>query len=596
MPKEWVIPPSWPDRAAVAQRLNVSPVVAQVLYNRGLAEAAEIGRFLDPKMTDLHPPEAIPGTVAAAERILDAIRAGRKIVLFGDYDVDGVTGVAILWHCIRLAGGQPEFYIPHRLEEGYGLNADAVASLADDGAQLIVSVDCGVTAIEPAALAKRRGVELIITDHHTPLRDADAQVQLPDDTLVVHPALGTDAPLNPHLSGAGVALKLAWALAQQASAATRVSPEFRDFLVNAMGLAALGTIADVVPLVGENRAIAYHGLRGLRTSTLPGVVALIDAAGLANANLKGYDIGFKIAPRLNAVGRMGHARLAVEMLTRADLDEARRIARNLEQHNSARRALERRIAAEARELMRTSGQDGDAHRAIVLAAKGWHAGIIGIVAARLVDEFHRPTVLIALDGDAGQGSGRSVPGFDLHSALHACREHLTSCGGHAMAAGLRITADAVPAFSDAFQARAATTLTSADLRPRLRIDDEVPLGSLDEKLVADLARMEPFGCGNPGPRLATPWVEVVGEPRVVGSNGEHLQVTLAHAGLQRKGIAFGMAKYRGPLCDSRRCRVAFEPIVNEFNGRRSVELQIEDFQFPAEAGERESARLASRLA
>lgn len=586
MPREWVISPPWPGRRSVSERLDVAPAVAQVLFNRGLADADAIARFLEPRMTDLYPPESVAGVVPAAERLVDAARAARRIVLYGDYDVDGVTGVAILWHALRMIGANAEWYVPHRIEEGYGLSPAAIGTLADEGADVIVSVDCGVTAIESAALARRRGVELIITDHHAPHRDADGRTILPPETLIVHPNLpeagpGPVEPCNRDLSGAGVAFKLAWAIAQRASGSAKVRPDFRDFLVNAMSLAALGTIADVVPLLGENRVISFHGLRGLPAARLPGLVALMEAAELTGARLTGYDIGFKLAPRLNAVGRMGHARLAVQLLTRADDTEARQIAHHLEDLNRKRRTVDRRIAAEAREMAHRSGQDAPECRAIVLAADGWHAGVIGIAAARLVDEFHKPVVLIALDGEAGQGSARSVPGFALNEALAACGEHLSGHGGHAMAAGLRIEASRVPAFRDAFHAYATARLNRAAMTPRLMIDAEVELAALDEKLVDDFARLEPFGSGNPEPCLSTDWVSVVGEPRVVGANGEHLQFVLVQNGLQRRAIAFGHAKYRAPLCDARRCRVAFAPIINEFGGRRAVEIQVRDLQFPA---------------
>jgi single-stranded-DNA-specific exonuclease len=509
MSDEWLIPPPWPQRDDVARRLRISPVAAQVLHNRGLTDPDDIRRFLEPRIADLHPPETLPGATFAAERIAAAIADRRRIVLYGDYDVDGVTGVAILWHTLRLAGAEPEFYIPHRLEEGYGVNTDAVQSLADQGAQLIITVDCGVTAHQAADLARRRGVELIITDHHAPLRDEQGRPVLPDASCIVHPALNPSdsnadsPPSNPDLSGAGVALKLAWAVFQRVSGSDRVRTEFRDFLVTAIGLAALGLIADVVPLTGENRIIACHGLRGLPHAPLPGVAAMIEACGLTGARLTGYDIGFRIAPRLNAVGRMGHARLAVELFTRADDDEARRIARNLEQHNTARRSLERRIANEARQMVRDTRQDSDAARAIVLAAERWHAGVIGIVASRLVDEFRRPTVLIALENGAGQGSARSIPGFHLNEALAACREHLTTFGGHAMAAGLRLDSAAAAPFAHAFQRFAAQRLTAADLRRRVRLDDEVRLADLDEQLVRDFAAMEPSAAATP-PRASPP--------------------------------------------------------------------------------------------
>ncbi len=582
MPKDWVIAPPAEGRSALAAALRVSPVVAQVLCNRGVAQVDAARQFLKPAISDMPPPDAFPATLRAAERIVEAVRAGKKIVLYGDYDVDGVTGVSILWHCLRLAGADPGFYIPDRIEEGYGINANALAKLADDGAQVVISVDCGITAIEPAALARQRGVELIITDHHHPKIGADGQPELPD-AMIVHPAVTQhDDPAypNPHLCGAGVALKLSWAIAQRVSGATKVRPEFREFLLDALGLAAMGTVADIVPLVGENRILAHHGLLGLPQCRLPGVRALLKAAGLFGKKVAGYDIGFKLAPRLNAMGRMGHARLAVELLTRAAPDEAETIARNLEEQNRRRQSVERELTAQAKQMVIDQHQDDDSVRAIVLASPGWHAGIIGIVASKIVETFGRPAVLIAVENGVGQGSARSIRNFPLIEALNECGEHLLTCGGHAMAAGLRIDASRIDAFREAFQARAAQLLTPGDLKPKLRLDDLVGLEQLDETLVADLERLEPCGAGNAAARLATDWLAVVGEPRAVGAGGHHLQVTLGQAQRQCKGIAFNQASLRPQLMDHRRCKAAFRPIINEWNGRRSVEMEIVDFQFP----------------
>ncbi|MFH1419158.1 MAG: single-stranded-DNA-specific exonuclease RecJ [Planctomycetota bacterium] len=582
MSKDWIIAPPAACRDELARALHISPIVAQVLANRGVSDTGAARGFLSPRLGDILSPEAMPATRPAADRIAAAVQNGESIVIFGDYDVDGITGVSILWHCLKLAGVEPGFYIPHRLEEGYGISTDAIDTLADEGAKLIVTVDCGVTAVESAARAKERGVDLIITDHHNPDTDASGAMRLPD-ALIVHPGIGPqDEPPYPNadLCGAGVAFKLAWAVAQTLSKTDKVTPEFRAFLIEALGLAALGTIADVVPLVGENRLIAHHGLQGLPQSHHPGIKALIHSAGLAGKKLDGYDIGYRLAPRLNAIGRMGHAQVAVEMLTRSTPTEAVRIAENLEQQNRARQTLERKIAAQAKEMVVEQGQDSDAVRAIVLASEGWHAGVIGIVASRIVDEFCRPAVLIALEDGQGQGSGRSIKNFPLGDVLNECREHLIACGGHDMAAGLRIDASKIDEFRVAFQARAGQRLTAADLKPKLHIDDVVDLGQLDEQLVESLARLEPFGAGNPAPRLATEMLDVTGEPRTVGSPPNHLQVVLGDGRTQCKGIAFGQAKVREQLLDCRRCRVAFRPILNEWNGRRNVEMQIIDFKFP----------------
>lgn len=583
MPKDWVIEPPAVGREALAAALRVSPIVAQVLCNRGVTTVEAARQFLKPAVADLPPPEAFPATLRAAEQIVEAVRSGKKIVLYGDYDVDGITGVAILWHCLRLAGCDAGFYIPDRIEEGYGINANALSKLADDGAQVVISVDCGITATEPAALARQRGIDLIITDHHHPKTGADGRPELPDATIV-HPGIAQPGdPLypNPDLCGAGVALKLAWAIAQKLSGATKVRPEYREFLVGALGLAAMGTVADIVPLVGENRILAHHGLSGLAECQFIGIQALIKAAGLAGKKIGGYDVGFKLAPRLNAIGRMGHARLAVELLTRAGPEDAEAIARNLEEQNRRRQSVEREITAQAKQMVIDQGQNEDSVRAIVLASAGWHAGIVGIVASRIVETFGRPAVLIALENGVGQGSARSIRNFPLVAALDDCREHLLTCGGHAMAAGLRIDAARVDGFREAFQARAARLLTPADLKPKLRLDDVVGLDQLTESLVADLERLEPCGAGNPSPKLATDWLNVVGEPRAVGAGGHHLQVTLGQGPRQCKGIAFNQAPLRETLLDHRRCKAAFRPILNEWNNRRSVEMEIVDFQFPA---------------
>jgi len=585
MPKEWLIAPPWEGRDQLAVTLGTSPTVAQILFNRDIADVETARQFMRPNMNDLIVPERLPGARQAAERIAAAVSRRDRIVIYGDYDVDGITGVSILWHCLTLAGANVDYYIPHRLDEGYGIHAAAVEQLAAEGAKLIVTVDCGITGVAAAEAARRRGVELIITDHHQPHVAEDGSIELPD-ALIVHPALpDDDCPryANPHISGAGVAFKVAWAVAQAICGAEKVSEKYREFLRDALALAALGTVADVVPLTGENRLIARFGLGGLTMCRLHGVVALIESAGLTGKKLSGYDIGFKLGPRLNAIGRMGHARLAVEMFTRAAPDEAARIAKNLESQNRARQTLERRITAEAKEQVLATGQHLDGCRAIVAASKDWHAGVIGIVASRLVDEFHRPAVMIALDNGMGQGSARSVRHFALHEALGACRKHLTTFGGHAMAAGLKIQAECVDAFREAFAAEAARRLTHADLTPRLRVDDVASLDSLDEQLVSDLARLEPYGNGNAEPRLATDWLQLAGEPRAVGANKEHLQLTLKQGSTVRKGIAFGMASRIPELLDHRRCRVAFRPMLNEWNGRTSVEMQVIDLHTPNDA-------------
>jgi single-stranded-DNA-specific exonuclease len=556
----------------LAAAAGIAPLLAQLLLNRGVQTPAEVRPFLTPDFKALLPPEALPGASAAADRLAAAARDRQKIVLYGDYDVDGVTGTAILWHALKLAGADVSFYIPSRLEEGYGLNTDAIERIAADGAKLLVTIDCGITARDQAQRARELGIELIVTDHHEP------RGQLPAAALIVHPtASGPSA--NPDLSGSGVALKIAWALAQRASGTARVSQAFRDFLLDATALAALGLIADVVPLTGENRIITSYGLRHLGQATNPGLQALLEIANLSGKkSYDDYDVGFALAPRLNAIGRMGHARLAVELFTRADADRAREIAATLDAENRKRQEVERQLVKEAEALVVDKGFHRESCRGIVLASPAWHPGVIGIAAARLVDRFQRPTILIALEDSLGQGSGRSVRHFPLHEVLCACEQHLLSHGGHAMAAGVRLRADQVDAFTAAFQAEANQRLTPADLRPRLQLDDEVELGALTLEVADAVQRLAPFGTGNPRPRLATTPVELADTPRVVGQSGAHLQLSVRQGNVYRKAIAFGAGPQASDIAEHRHLRLAFEPLINEWNGQRKVELKVIDWK------------------
>ena len=560
--------------------LNTSPLIAQLLINRVLMEPDECRSFLRPSLKCLHDPLMISQLGLAAERIAKAIKDQQKIVIYGDYDVDGITATAILWHAIRNLGGNVDYYIPHRIEEGYGLNADAVRQICDAGAGLIVTVDCGVTAIGPAAVARERGVDLIITDHHE-WHDEGCGPAWPDCLAVVHPRMAQGVPYpNPHLCGAGVAFKLAWATGMAISGATKVSESFRNYLVEATALAALGTIADVVPLVGENRVLAHFGLSGLKASKLTGIQALIAAAGLSGQTLDSYHVGFLLAPRLNAAGRMGHARLAVEMLTTADQQRAIEIATYLEQQNRERQTVEKQILAQAIQQAEQLKCADDDCRAIVLGGVGWHPGVIGIVASRIVDRFHKPAIIVALGQELGQGSGRSIPGFHLAKALDACGRHLEGHGGHEMAAGLRVRPEKFEDFRHEFGEYARRTITSQMLVRELHLDVQAELRLLNEGLVNDLKRLGPFGHGNRRPLLFLHDVELAAAPRRVGKTGDHLQLYVRQGQTRMKCIVFNA----GAMCDQLQVGMsidlAAEPQVNEFNGRTSVELAVKDLVMP----------------
>jgi single-stranded-DNA-specific exonuclease len=582
-PRRWQIDPPQAGAAELAQRLGTSPLIAQILINRGIESLDDAQAFLRPSLRELAEPSLLPGLPPAAERIARAIRDGQSIVIYGDYDVDGITATAILWHAITLLGGKVQTYIPHRIDEGYGLNCEALTQIIDGEAQLIVTVDCGITALEPAAIARQRAVDLIVTDHHHWHGDPPA---LPDCYAIVHPRLpgGTAYP-NPNLCGAGVAFKLAWGIGQAVSGAARVNQTFRDFLVEATALAALGTIADVVPLMGENRILAHFGLGGLQVSKLTGIRALIESANLTGRNLDSYHVGFLLAPRLNACGRLGHAALAVEMLTTAGETRAREIAAYLETQNRDRQAVEKQILEEALAQIESNGWADPRHRALVLGCERWHAGVIGIVASRIVDRFCRPTVMVALSNGQGQGSARSIPGFHLARALESCSSCLIASGGHEMAAGLKIQADRLDEFRRAFCQFAADNITDEMLVPHLRLEGLADLSQINEPVVRELQRLAPFGHGNRRPLLCIDSATVAAPPRRVGKTGDHLQLTIRQKRQTMRCIAFQCGELIDRLSPDTAVRLAAQPCLNEFNGRTSVELQIEDFQFATPNGD-----------
>lgn len=574
VPPLWVLLPH--DRSTLEHlrsSLQVPPLIAQLLLNRGLREPESARHFLSAPYRGLRDPDLLPGVVQAAERLQAALRDGKKICVYGDYDVDGLTGTAILWQCLQLLGANVEFYVPHRLDEGYGLNLEALRQLAKNGVATVVTVDCGIASIAEAEEARRLGLELIVTDHH------EFKETLPSADVLVHPRLpGTNYPFG-ELSGSGVAFKLAWALCQRASGTTKVTPQFREFLLDSVTLAALGMVADVVPLRDENRIFVRHGLKRLRETHSVGLNALLEVAGLREkASLGSGDIAFFLAPRLNAAGRLGCARLVVELLTTTSSPRAAELARFLDKQNQDRQQLERRILAQAREAL--DGAASDQAAAFVLDHPDWHIGVIGIVAGRLAEQFARPALLIAWHGesDIGQGSGRSVPGFALHEALQACGEGLISHGGHAAAAGFRIPRAVLPAFRERFCAYAASHFETRPSTPKLTLDAEVPLSVLTRPVVESLAQLEPFGASNPRPLLLAGPVQVAGTPRRIGNGERHLMFRVRQEGIEHRAIAFNLGERAEELMSADGwCCLVFTPSINEWQGRRDVQLEIRDF-------------------
>lgn len=586
MPKRWRIHPHDPDRIESLRRAaGIPAVVAQLLICRGITDPREAQGFLNPKLTDLHDPEHLPGCTRAAEFIHRAIAAGERITVYGDYDVDGLTGTAILWMCLKLLGAQVTYYVPHRIDEGYGLSCEALRSRMSQETRLIVSVDCGIASVEAAATARQLGLSLVITDHHEP------GPQLPEADAIVHPRLpGGTYPFG-GLSGSGVALKLAWALCQRASGAKRVGPRMKEFLMQAVGLAALGTVADMVPLVEENRVLVRHGLQSLAARPTAGMAALMRTAKLdeklrvkrsdGQPNLDSEDLAFALAPRLNAAGRLGQPQLAVELLVSDRPERVRELAQYLDGLNSTRQTLERSIYLAANKQAKEQFCPAD-DAALVLADRGWHAGVIGIVAGRLAEKYHRPVVLISWDQlgvKPGIGSARSVPGFNLHQALQACDQCLVSHGGHAAAAGLKIEEDRLDAFYAAFCEVAAAEISPQQRVAELRIDAEFPLSAFTTETVQLIERLAPFGQGNTRPLLCTTGVTLAELPRPIGSGGRHLSMKLAQHGVTLRAVAFGGGEWAEKLAAVHRpLDVAFRPVINTFRGRRTVELHLVDWR------------------
>jgi single-stranded-DNA-specific exonuclease len=570
--KRWAIEPADSRCAELARSLKTSSLLAQVLLNRGITDVSSGGVFLRPKLTELIEPEKMPGVEPAVARIRQAIKNGEKITVYGDYDVDGIAGVAILWQILTLLGGNVDYYIPHRIEEGYGLNSDAVRSLAKSGTKLLITVDCGVTAVSSAELAEQTGLELIITDHH------QFGPQLPKSVAIVHP-VGDESYPNQESSGSMVAFKLAWAIANKFAAGRRLEPDLRQFMLSATSLAAMGTIADIMDLRGENRVLTSYGLKALPDCSLCGVQALLESAGLAGQGLDSFHIGFRLAPMLNAAGRMGHARLAVELLTSTSRLRSMQIAEYLKAQNGLRQKCERRIFSQACEMVVERGLNHPDRRAIVLASPDWHSGVIGIVASRIVDRFYRPTIMFNTENTYAQGSARSITGFDILGAISACSGHLIRFGGHKMAAGITLEAGKIDRFAAEFETYAGENLDEENIVEKLHIDAQIPLAELRRETVTELQMLEPFGQGNPRPIFATNGVRLASVPRRVGSKGDHLQLVVTDNTNTVRCIGFGFGKFEKKLLEKQFFNVAYQPQLDNYNGNANIQLVLADIQF-----------------
>lgn len=578
----------WLLQDAQAEETLDLPLLQRILHVRGLREPAAIDRFCEPKLTDLHDPGLLPNIDAAAERIVDALKRKQQVVIYGDYDVDGITATAVLFHTLKtLAPETPiRTYVPHRLDEGYGINCAALKQLQSDGAELVITVDCGITAADSAATARDIGLDLIITDHHNLPEDETA---LPDAVALVHPRLPGSAYPFGELCGAGVAFKLAWRCATAWCGSERVSATLQKTLLEMLPLVALGTIADVVPLVDENRVLTSFGLRRIKHTSLIGLNALIHASRLGDETIDSEKVGFVLGPRLNACGRMGHANEALRLLCDAPADEAAAIAEQLTKTNQQRQATERSILARAIEMAEDAGMTGPDCRAIVLADDTWHPGVVGIVCSRLVERFSRPTILLQRNGGMCKGSGRSIDGYSIHAGLASCASLLTTWGGHEMAAGLSLSEDHLAAFCEQFTDHANASITPEHLVPSLRVDCDAQLAELDRPTVTRINKLSPFGRSNRRPTLRVQNAIVDEAPRQIGANGKHLALRLRQDDPTRttmRVVWWNAGELAGDLAAGMPLDVLVQPKINSWNNKVTVEGELRDVRVrePALAG------------
>jgi single-stranded-DNA-specific exonuclease len=552
---------------------RISRVAAALLAARGITDPKAASAHLEPRLGALHDPSLLPGMKAATQRIAAAVERGETILVHGDYDVDGVTGTALLMRLLELVGARARWHIPNRFTDGYSFGPHSIEKARATGATLVISVDNGTSAGETIAALRALGVDTIVTDHHEP-----PPGELPPAVAIVNPKLPGHAYPFRELCGGAVAFKLAWGVCQELSGAVRVREELRRFLVDAMGHVAIATVCDVVPLVDENRVLAHFGLRSLETSTRPGIVALLEVAGLRGRRLLAEDVAFKVGPRINASGRLGSAQKAVELMLAPDAETARARATELDGMNDERRRIEVALLQDAIRACEPF-VDREQHPVLVVAGQGWHQGVVGIIAARLASRFERPAIVIGLDGATGRGSARSVPGFSVLDVLDGAAAHLVKHGGHEQAAGCEVEAAAIDAFRAAACARAREMLGESGFVAReVRIDHALPFEQVTTDLMKEIERLQPFGERNEKPMLLSSDVRLAEPPRAVGGDGTHLMVRLRSGDHVLKAMAFGQARRIGELTMGMPIDVVFTPKWNVFRGETNLELELHDFR------------------
>ncbi len=577
----WIVNKTNPEYIAYVARIaSVSPMLAQVLVNRGLKTAVQLDAFLNPDISKLADPFALPQLKAATERIRLAKKNGERVLVHGDYDADGVTATAIMVEGLRDYGLDVHFFIPDRIQHGYGFGSAGLERAEAVGAKLIVTVDCGISSFEAAAAARTRGIEVIITDHHEPVREkiedvnlgtceheslssqlrnfATSRVLLPEAVAVVNPKAAACPAEMAHLSGAGVALKLIQGLFDNNI----------DAIYKFFDLAAIGTAADVVPVQNDNRTIIREGMKLLQSGQRIGLKALCQVAGIRLDSFKTSSLHYMLIPRINAAGRIANATDVVKLLTTRSEDEALQLAGWMNNLNTRRQEIEESVYNEA--LIKLSSMDAG-EGAFVVASEGWHIGVVGIVASKIAHKFYRPVIVLSIDGGIAKGSGRSIPPFDLYDGLTECKDLLTRFGGHKQAAGLSLPSADVEHFRALFCSKVRERLSEEDFMPVLLIDGAVSISDMSIGLVDELARMEPFGYSNVEPVFGSRGLEVL-QPRIVGNN--HLKMQLRQRGRKMDSIGFDFGSMLGSVEESGIIDAAFVPTINEWDGARFLQLNL----------------------
>lgn len=546
---------------SVCAKTGISPLLAKVLVSRGMTDGERILKFLNPTLLDLHNPFLLEDMDKAVERICHAISGKEKMVIYGDYDVDGVTSTSTLYNFLKKQNADIDFYIPDRLDEGYGLSMGAMDKVIQMGPSLIITVDCGITAFDEITYVRRRNIDVIITDHH------ECRDELPQASAVINPCRHDCRYPFKALAGVGVVFKLIHALC----ITLKLGDEFYDYL----DLAALGTVADVVPLTDENRVIVKYGIEKMERTSNPGLKAIVNCAGLNEKPINSWGIGFAIAPRINAAGRLGDAARAVKLFTTADEQEAKVIAQELDDENKSRQDLEAEILAQVLHKIETE-IDLEKEKVIVVASEGWHHGIIGIVASRIIDKYYRPCILLCIEEGVGKGSGRSIEGFNLYNALVYCESLLEKYGGHELAAGISLKEEHIPAFRKMINCYADDVLHDEVLVPKLRVDIKLCPEDVSISNVRGLELLTPFGTGNPSPVFVYENI-MVEEIRTVGEN-KHLKLMLCDKKLHLDAIGFHMGDRVGSLDRGDVLDIAGSLEVNVWNSIQKVQINLKDLR------------------